>query len=59
MNETIKTSLQAAALFDYFEKLPPSHRKEYLDWIGEAKKEETQQKRIMKMVKMLQAKQKQ
>jgi uncharacterized protein YdeI (YjbR/CyaY-like superfamily) len=29
-----------------FEKFAPSHRKEYLEWITEAKREETRQKRI-------------
>ena len=29
-----------------FENFPPSHRKEYIQWITEAKTEETQQKRV-------------
>lgn len=29
-----------------FEKFPPSHRKEYIQWITEAKTEETRQKRL-------------
>lgn len=35
-----------------FEKLPYSHRKEYVDWITEAKKPETRAARIDKTVKM-------
>lgn len=31
---------------DVFDKFPPSHRKEYLMWITEAKREETRQSRI-------------
>ena len=29
-----------------FEKFPPSHRKEYIEWITEAKRQETREKRI-------------
>lgn len=29
-----------------FEALPPSHRKQYLAWIGEAKREETRRRRV-------------
>jgi uncharacterized protein YdeI (YjbR/CyaY-like superfamily) len=36
--------------------LAPSHQKEYLQWINEAKKQETQEKRIAKMIEMLKAK---
>lgn len=57
MNETIKQSLLAANLLDYFESLGPSHQKEYLKWVNEAKKDETKQKRITKMLEMLKAKQ--
>jgi uncharacterized protein YdeI (YjbR/CyaY-like superfamily) len=37
-----------------FEKLSYNHRKEYVRWITEAKKEETRQSRIAKAVAMLQ-----
>lgn len=36
-----------------FEKLPYSHKKEYVGWINEAKKNETRQKRIAKAIEML------
>lgn len=29
-----------------FAKFPPSHRREYIDWIAEAKREETRQRRL-------------
>ncbi|MCX6287797.1 MAG: YdeI/OmpD-associated family protein [Bacteroidetes bacterium] len=32
--------------FDFFEKFPYSHRKEYIVWINEAKTMETRSKRI-------------
>ena len=57
MNDAIEKSLKAAGLVDYFNRLPPSHQKEYLNWINEAKKPETQEKRIRKMIEMLRAKQ--
>jgi hypothetical protein len=41
-------SLQAA-----FDELSSSHRKEYVDWIAGAKREETRHKRIKKMAAML------
>jgi uncharacterized protein YdeI (YjbR/CyaY-like superfamily) len=36
-----------------FDKLPPSHRREYIQWIEEAKKPETRQKRIEKTLAKL------
>ena len=36
-----------------FERLPPSHRREYLDWLAEAKKPATRSRRIGKMLDML------
>lgn len=36
-----------------FERLSFSHRKEYADWIGEAKRAETRSRRIEKAVAML------
>jgi hypothetical protein len=35
---------------EYFEKLAYTHRKDYVDWIESAKKEETRQRRIDKAV---------
>jgi hypothetical protein len=36
-----------------FEKLSYTHRKEYVTWINEAKREETRQNRIVKTIEML------
>jgi len=36
-----------------FERLPPSHRRQYLAWIDSAKMEETRQRRLQKAVEML------
>ena len=38
---------------DFFDKLSYTHRKEYVTWINEAKKEETRQNRIVKTIEML------
>lgn len=36
-----------------FEKLPPSHRRQYADYIAEAKQAETRERRARKAVEML------
>jgi uncharacterized protein YdeI (YjbR/CyaY-like superfamily) len=36
-----------------FERLPPSHRQEYLKWVQEAKKPETRARRVRGMVEKL------
>ncbi len=38
---------------DHFEQLSYSHRKEYADWIAEAKREETRQRRAHRAAEML------
>ncbi len=38
---------------DFFEKLPPSHKKLYVSWILSAKKEETRQRRVEQAIAML------
>lgn len=38
---------------DFFDRLSYTHRKEYVNWITEAKKNETRQRRIAKAVDML------
>lgn len=47
--------LKAPQSLAFFEQLAPSHRKEYIRWIEEAKKAETRQNRIVKAVEMLAA----
>ena len=46
----LRTDLDA---FDKYEKLPPSHKKQYTMWIMDAKKEETRVRRTKKMISML------
>lgn len=36
-----------------FEKFPPSHKREYIEWITEAKRDETRQKRIATAVEWI------
>ncbi|WP_372473420.1 YdeI/OmpD-associated family protein [Capnocytophaga sp. ARDL2] len=36
-----------------FQKLSPSHKNEYIQWINEAKKQETKERRLEKMIIML------
>lgn len=55
-NNEVEEALKEAGLWEYFCGLPPSHRREYLDWVDGAKKQETQQRRIAKMVEMLRVK---
>ena len=45
--------LKNEGLLPFFEKLSFTHRKEYIRWITEAKKEETRLRRIEKAVEML------
>jgi len=48
----VRKNAKARATWD---ALPPSHRREYGDWIAEAKREETKAKRIASAVEMLAA----
>ncbi len=41
------------ALQNAFRALSPSHQKEYIKWIEEAKKEQTRTRRLEKMRKMI------
>jgi len=45
--------MKKEGVFPFFEKLSYTHRKEYCRWISEAKKEETRQNRIVKVIEML------
>ncbi len=44
--------------WEYFNTLPPGHRKQYILWITGAKKEETKQKRLLEALRLLEQKQK-
>jgi hypothetical protein len=50
LKKAFKTEKEAKALFD---KLSYTHQKEYVNWINEAKREETRQNRIAKTIEML------
>lgn len=52
----LTAALKAAAAFDAFDALPPSHRREHINAIDEAKKPETRARRIENCVKMVAAK---
>ncbi len=47
LQAALKKNKKALVVFEAF---PPSHRKEYITWIEEAKREETRQKRIEQTV---------
>lgn len=49
---------QSPAAWESFQRLAPSHRKEYVRWITEAKKEETRQRRIQEAIRRLEANEK-
>ncbi|MGA2252703.1 YdeI/OmpD-associated family protein [Terracidiphilus sp.] len=51
--EDLAKLLKKEKLEAIFEKLSYSHRKEYVRWITEAKKEETRQRRLAKAMEML------
>jgi uncharacterized protein YdeI (YjbR/CyaY-like superfamily) len=53
LKNALAQSPKAKAIFD---RLAPSHRKEYVKWISEAKQPETMQRRLEKMIPMLLAK---
>ncbi|MCW5714509.1 MAG: YdeI/OmpD-associated family protein [Bauldia sp.] len=42
-----------SAAYAAFLALPPSHRREYLNWIGEARRTETRTRRIAGMIDRL------
>ena len=49
----LAVALNAAGLSAFFTDCTPAHRREYLKWIGEAKRAETGMDRIGKTMKML------
>lgn len=49
----IKEALENTGLLECFNNMSYSHKKEYILWIKEAKKEETRNRRIEKMILML------
>jgi uncharacterized protein YdeI (YjbR/CyaY-like superfamily) len=49
----LATALAKAGLAEFFAGCTASHRREYLKWIGEAKKPETRVARVEKTVAMI------
>jgi uncharacterized protein YdeI (YjbR/CyaY-like superfamily) len=49
-------ALKESGLDKFFSSYAPSHRREHLKWINEAKQTETRKRRIQKTIKMLSAK---
>jgi len=48
--EALKANSKAQATFERF---PPSHKREYVEWIEEAKRDETRQRRIQSAIEWL------
>lgn len=51
-----KQALEAARLADFFADCTASHQREYLKWVGEAKRPETRKTRIEKAMQHIAAK---
>jgi uncharacterized protein YdeI (YjbR/CyaY-like superfamily) len=49
-------ALTAARLADAFARLSPSHQKEYVMWLEDAKRPETRERRMAKIVDVLREK---
>jgi uncharacterized protein YdeI (YjbR/CyaY-like superfamily) len=49
----VAKQLKKGKVLSYFESLAFSHRKEYIQWIESAKKEETRTKRIHQAIEKL------
>ncbi|GAB4324501.1 MAG: YdeI/OmpD-associated family protein [Bacteroidales bacterium] len=54
--DDLAEALRAAGLIEVFEKLSFTHKKEYVEAVLEARKQETRQRRILKTVEMLKQK---
>ncbi len=54
LSESLLATLQENAVaWEQFNRLPPSHRRNYAGWIMSAKKEETRQRRLAEAIEML------
>src|SRR5262249_18802388 len=51
--EAFAAALSEAGLRDRFDGLSYTHRKEYVRWIEEAKREETRERRLVKAIELL------
>jgi uncharacterized protein YdeI (YjbR/CyaY-like superfamily) len=50
LDQALRANAAAQAIF---QGLPPSHQRKYVEWIEEAKKEDTRRNRIQKTLAML------
>ena len=50
LKRALSENKKAAAIFDAF---PPSHRREYAEWIAEAKREETRKRRVERAIEWI------
>lgn len=54
--EWLETGLKTRPLaWENFQKLPASHRRRYIGWISDAKREDTRQKRLREAINLLEA----
>lgn len=53
MPDFVRLALEAAGLRDSYDRRPWYQRNDYLGWIGNAKREETKQKRLDQMLREL------
>jgi len=52
LQKALQSSEKARTLFD---KLAPSHKQAYIDWVTNAKKEETRKERARKSINLIEA----
>lgn len=52
IEKAVKVDAQA---WEFFESLAPSHRRQYVNWIDSAKRDETKRKRLTQAIKMMRA----
>ena len=50
MPDDIRAALKARGLYGKYEERPPYQQNDYIGWIGQAKRDETRQKRIKHML---------
>jgi uncharacterized protein YdeI (YjbR/CyaY-like superfamily) len=48
-----KALSKSSGLKMYFEKLAPSHRREYVEYIADAKQDEIRERRVRKVIEMI------
>jgi uncharacterized protein YdeI (YjbR/CyaY-like superfamily) len=56
ISKDFSDALKKSRLAEFFSSYAPSHRREHLKWIAEARRPETRTRRIQKTIKVLSAK---